>query len=198
MAKVAARNWIASVGRWLRRPTPAGTLPPAPVASAGVTASQIDHRIGVMLEEWKEIRVSLRELASRQFARLALYGAASAALVAGYLHVAASHEPAAGLARWVLPSLGVLVSVIFLVMEWGAAAVASELAYRGRQIEACLQILMPGVGHVRAPALLSSPDIEGDDWLRSGLAASCVLYSLLLLAWAAALASAAVGWPAPV
>jgi hypothetical protein len=47
---------------------------------------------------------------------------------------------------------------------------------------------------VRSPALLTSAT-DGDDSLRSGLAAACGLYSLLLLAWAAALASTAVGWP---
>jgi hypothetical protein len=149
-----------------------------------------------MLEEWKEIRASLRALASRQFAHLSLYSAVSAALIAGYLRIAVSHDPAAGLARWVLPSLGVLVSIAFLIIEWGLAVSRNELAHRGRQLEACVQILMPGVGHVRSPGLLSGPAVEGDDWLRSGLAASCVLYLLLLLACAAALASAAAGWRA--
>jgi hypothetical protein len=196
MANVRARNWFGRVGRWFRQPAPADASPLVPSASPPVTAPQVDARIGVMLEEWKEIRASLRELASRQLARLALYGAVSAALVAGYLRLALSHEPAAGLARWVLPSLGILVSVAFLTMEWGAAATGSELAYRGRQLEACLQLLMPGVAHVRSPALLSGSAADGDDWLRSGLAAACGLYALLLLAWAAALASTAVGWPA--
>ena len=196
MANVGARHWIASVGRWFRRRSPAGALPPAPAPSPAVTAPQVDVRIGVMLEEWKEIRTSLRALASRQFAHLSLYSAVSAALIAAYLRIAVSHDPAAGLARWVLPSLGMLVSIAFLIMEWGLTVSRSELAYRGRQLEACVQILMPGVGHVRSPGLLSGPAVEGDDWLRSGLAASCVLYVLLLLAWAAALASAAAGWPA--
>jgi hypothetical protein len=167
----------------------------ATAPSPAVAAPQVDARIGVMLEEWKEICASSRELASRQLARLALYSAVSVALVTGYLRLAVSHDPAAGLARWVLPALGVLLSVVFLVMEWGSAATGAELAYRGRQLEACIQILMPGVGHVRSPGLSSGSTLDGDDWLRSGLAASCALYALLLLAWAAALASTAVGWP---
>jgi hypothetical protein len=195
MAKGRARNWIATVGRWLHRPAPSGALSAAVAPSPAVAAPQVDARIGVMLEEWKEIRASLRELGTRQLARLALYSAVSVALVTGYLRLAVSHDPAAGLARWVLPALGVLLSIVFLVMEWGAAATGAELAYRGRQLEASIQILMPGVGHVRSPGLSSGPTLDGDDSLRIGLAASYLLYALLLLAWAAALASTAVGWP---
>lgn len=180
---------MSSVRRWLGRPR--SEFPGAPVAAdrrpaAGAEAG--DARLEVMLAEWQDVRESLRGCERQRLAQLALFLLVSVFLAFGYLPIATAAEARWVPARWALPALGALLAMVFLALEIGALAYRREWARRGRQIETALQVLLPGMGHVSSLALLSQFDPEPRARVRLATAAVGVLYALMLLAWATALA----------
>lgn len=142
-----------------------------------------------MLVEWQDIRAGLRRSDAARLAQLAMFIVGSGAIVAGYLAVAASPRASLDLARWTLPALGLAVSLVFLCLELGSIAHRRALAERGRQIEAAMQILLPGIGRVKSLALLGEFEAGESEWAQAGAWAAGALYALLLAAWAAALAA---------
>jgi hypothetical protein len=190
-----SRGWVAALGRWIKR---RGTVPasvPPPARSARIETAQPDPRIPLLLEEWKEIRTSLRAAEARDVARLAVFLALEALLGSAYLNLSSVSESVWEVARWVLPGCALAASLLFLVWEWGCQSDERALVRRGRQIETVVQILVPGLGSASALALLSEVLPEQSRGLRSGAWARTALYALVVLLSAAALISATAGWP---
>jgi hypothetical protein len=181
-----AGGFMRSVRRWLGRAGP-------PAARASVAAerpassSESDSRLRLMLTEWQEVRESLRFCDRQRLIQLAVFVFACVLIAIVYLPIAGVLDPRWGPARWALPSLGAILSLVFLALEAGALAYRSEWARRGRQIEAAVQVLSPGIGPVSSLALLSQFDPGVSGRARLASAAIGALYGLALLAWAAAL-----------
>jgi len=179
------QRWVGSLRRWLaRRRSPgralaSATAPPAPAVP--------DPRVPVILEEWREIRASLRQSRALGTVRLVLFVAASAAILECYL-VSPLVPGTAGLARWAWPLFGAALSLALLALDLSAAIDRSELARRGRQLEMALQLLVPGVGPVASLALLSDFAALESEPVRSGNAARCALYAAGALGWGLAVA----------
>jgi hypothetical protein len=181
-------GFIRSVRRWLRgaRSTP-GSAPVPAAERRTPPAGESDPRMGVMLAEWQEVRESLRFCDRQRLTQLAVFIFASALIAIGYLPIAAASDSRWAPARWALPSLGVIVSAVFLTLEVGALAYRREWARRGRQIETAVQVLLPGIGPVSSIALLTQFDPGVSVRVRLATAAIGSLYALGLLAWCAAL-----------
>lgn len=188
-----SRGLMGSVRRWLGGRSAAVSQIPAQPAEPAPAAAAIDRRVDVMLAEWRDVRASLRHADGTRLAQLALFIAGSAAIAGGYLAVAAAPDPRLDLARWALPALGLLVSLVFLALELGSIAYQRALARRGRQIETATQILLPGTGRVRPLALLCDLHIGEGEWARAAVWVAGALYGLALLAWIAALLATALG-----
>ncbi len=183
---------MGSVRRWLGGRRAGVPQIAAQAVEAASAAAPADRRIEVMLAEWQDIRASLRHSDGTRLAELAVFVAASAAIIAGYLSVASSPDPRLNLARWALASLGLLASLVFLGLQLGAIAHRGALTRRGRQIETAMQILLPGIGRVKSLALLSEFQPAEGEWARSGAWVAGALSIVMLLAWAAALVAMAL------
>jgi hypothetical protein len=183
-------GFLGSVRRWLgTRRTDVARIP-AP-AEARSVPSQSDRRVEIMLAEWQDIRESLRCYDRQRLALLGTFLLVSLAIVAGYLPIAATADVRWVPARWALPAAGMLVSLACLALEIGWLVYRREWSRRGRQIETALQVLLPGLGHVSPLALLSQFDPDASVPVRIATGAIGALYALALLAWAAALITAA-------
>jgi hypothetical protein len=183
-------GFIGSVRRWLGGPRPAPLS--APVAAEREPAGERDPRVQILLAEWQDIRASLRSCDRQRLAQLALFLILSVVLALGYLPIAVASEPRWAPARWALPGLGALLGVVFLALEVGSLAYRREWSRRGRQIETALQVLVPGIGHVRSLALLSEFDPQPSVPVRIATGAVGLTYGAVLLAWIAALLVAAL------
>ncbi|HTX24003.1 MAG TPA: hypothetical protein VMD03_05055 [Steroidobacteraceae bacterium] len=183
---------MSSVRRWLggRSTQVSPTVLPDPASPA---RAELDPRVGVMLAEWQEILASLRACARQRLAQLTVFLAAAALTATAYLPLATAPAGLRHIARWMLPALGALLGVVFLILEIGLSAYRHELARRARQIETAIQILLPDIGHVRALALLTDFDPETSAWVRMATWIIAALYGLILLAWMVALLATAVG-----
>ena len=181
-------GFIRSVRRWFRGARSSPGSAPVPAAEQRIRPSEAsDPRIGIMLAEWQEVRESLRFCDRQRSGQLTAFIFASALIALGYLPVAVAPDSRWAAARWALPSIGVIVSAVFLALEAGTLAYRREWARRGRQIETALQVLLPGVGPVSSIALLSQFDPGVSVRVRLATAAIASLYALGLLAWCAAL-----------
>lgn len=181
-------GFIRSVRRWLRGARSTSGSVPVPAAERrAAPAAEADPRIGVMLTEWQDVRESLRFCDRQRLAQLTVFIFASAVLGLGYLPIASASGSLWAPARWVLPSLGLIASAVFLTLELGALAYRREWARRGRQIETAVQALLPGIGPVSSIALLSQFDPGVTLRVRLATAAIGSLYALGLLAWCAVL-----------
>ncbi len=175
------RRWVGSLGRWLARRTSSGRALASASAVMPAPAGP-DPRVPVILEEWREIRTSLRQSCALGTARLALFVIVSAAILECDL-VGAVVPSTAGIARWAWPLFGGVLSLVLLALELTAAFGRSELARRGRQLEMALQLLVPGVGPVASLALLSEFAVLESEPVRSGNAARCTLYAAGAVGW---------------
>jgi hypothetical protein len=181
-------GFIRSVRRWLRGARPVAGSAPVPAAEhRAASAGASDPRLSLMLAEWQDVRESLRYCDRQRLMQLTVFIFASALIALGYLPIAAAVESRWVPARWVLPSVGLVLSAVFLALEVGALAYRHEWGRRGRQIETAVQVLLPGIGHVGSIALLSEFDPGASLRVRLATAAIGSLYALALLAWSAAL-----------
>ncbi len=181
-----SHGFMGSVRRWLGgRRAVVSQMPARPIEPASGAAP--DRRVDVLLAEWQDIRATLRHSDGGRLAQLAVFIVGSAAMIGGYLAVAAAAGSRLDLARWALASLGVLVSLVFLCLEIGSIAHRRALLRRGLQIETAMQVLVPGIGRVKSLALLSEFHPSESDGARAGAWAAGALYGLILLGWVAAL-----------
>jgi len=190
-----SRGWVAALGRWIKRRATVPASVPPPARSARTEIAQPDPRIPLLLEEWKEIRASLRAAEARAVVRLAIFLALEVLLGSAYLNLRTASGPLWDVARWVLPGCAFAASLLFLVWEWACQSDERALVRRGRQVETVVQILMPGPGSARALALHSEVLPEQNRGLRSGAWARTALYALVVLLSLAALIGATAGWP---
>jgi hypothetical protein len=188
-----SRGWIRSVRRWLGRKSDEASLPVQASTPQTPAATAPDPRIGVLLAEWRDIRKSLRAEATRGLAHLTVFIAASGLLLTGFLRQLAVADTATRTIRWLLPGLGIGLAGLFLVLAWGARAHARALERRGLQIETAVQVLLPGIGHVRPLTLLGSLGMEAGEWRYAPLWASTACYAAAALGWAALWVSLALG-----
>jgi len=162
----------------------------APCAPSG-KEPRIPSRRQVLLEEWKDIRATLRYFGNKRFAQLTIFMAAS-----GFMFKALVDRRQAftGGREYVLMSCGILLAMSFFVMELRFFQYWKFFADRGREIE-------EGVGdlelmrHYRPSSLfngqfwksLVNPNLKlvpGDSKAQSKTSeekASCWLWALLKL-----------------
>ncbi|HTT01773.1 MAG TPA: hypothetical protein VMG11_06735 [Steroidobacteraceae bacterium] len=190
-----SRGWVAALGRWIKRRAAAPVPVPPPARSARTEAAQPDPHIPLLIEEWKEIRASLRAAEAHDLARLVVFLALELLLGGAYLNLGTTQGSLWVAARWALPACALVVSLLFLAWEWGVQADERALARRGRQIEMVVQILLPGLGSASSLALLSEALPEQRRGLRNGVWVRVGLYALLALLSLAALIGATAGWP---
>jgi hypothetical protein len=89
----------------------------------------------VLVEEWKDVRENLRYFGNKRFAQLTVFIAASAFLFDAFLRQ--NGTPL----RLVLAPLGILLTVVFLVMETSSKQYSDRFAARGKEIEMRVQYL---------------------------------------------------------
>jgi len=176
--------------RWLRRtPSDASWVLPAAV-TPDARPPPPDPRIEVLLTEWQELRASTRQCADQLYAQLRAFLASQALLAAAVLVQAGRPGVLGTWAPWVLPLLGMGLAGLFLGLTRTLLVQAQGLEQRGLQIEAALQLLLPGVGHVSSLGLFSHPASGESQWRSSTgwlTGSACGASGLI---WAAVLASA--------
>ncbi len=116
----------------------------------------------ILLEEWKEVRTSLRHFGSKRFAQLTVFIAAAGFMFAELLKPAAPH-PAVRV-------LGIVFPLLFLLMEISSVRYFRAFAKRGEEIEGqlCQLKLMT----------VARPKSDLATW------SICTLYGLVSLIWA--------------
>jgi hypothetical protein len=87
-----------------------------------------------LLEEWKDIRETLRYFGNKRFAQLTVFIAATGYLASTFLQQISLEQ-----LNWqiiiTLKFAGIVLGVSFLVMEWRSAQYIELFASRGREIE---------------------------------------------------------------
>jgi hypothetical protein len=191
--QVKSRGVVARVRRWFGR-TKAGV--PAVAAGAAAPSSQAvqpDPRIAVLVEEWKELRASLRQCTDRAMAHLRTFLVTAAAIGAAMLLQADGQSALAHAPHWVLPAIGMLLAALFACLTASDLARARSLLPRGLQVETAVELLLPGIGHVRTLGLLSQVPAGETQWLRTIVWLAGVIYGGTLVAFAAVLVATSVG-----
>jgi hypothetical protein len=179
-----SKGWLGSVRRFLRRAPRPSEATALPGAAPEPHAPAIDPRIGVLLGEWRDIRKSLRAEDTHAFAELSVFLASGGLLLAMDLACAAASTAALRAAAWVLPGIGIGLAAAFFALAWSARVRTRTLRQRGLQIEAAMQVLLPGVGHVPSLALLGRLTAACGKEPQSGLPARGTLYLTAALCWA--------------
>jgi hypothetical protein len=179
-----SKGWLGSVRRFLRRAPRAGQAPALPSAAPAPQTPATDPRIGVLLSEWRDVRKSLRAEDTRAFAELAVFLAGAGLLLALALACAATQAPALRAAGWILPGIGIGLATGFLALAWTDRARMRALMERGLQIEAAMQVLLPGIGQVPSLASLGQLSAVCGDAPQSSFRVRCTLYLLAALGWA--------------
>jgi hypothetical protein len=83
----------------------------------------------ILLEEWKDIRETLRYFGNKRFAQLTVFIA-----VSGFMFDSFLKRP--GLNRsWLVPGVGMVFGVLFIVMETSSVRYWRKFAERGKTIE---------------------------------------------------------------
>ena len=115
----------------------------------------------ILLEEWKEVRTTLRHFGSKRFAQLTVFIAAAGFMFAELLKPAAPH-PA-------VLVVGIVLPLLFLLMELSSVRYFRAFARRGKEIERELPQLR----------LMSRARPKSDlaTW------AICILYGLVSRIW---------------
>jgi hypothetical protein len=125
--------------------------------------------------------------------QLALFALLTGVLIAAYL---APTVPSglAPVTRWVLPSLGVGLAVAFGVLATNQWLYGRALLERGRQIEAAVHVLVPGLAHVRTLGLLTHLALRAADAQPTALAVSAASYTVCGVGWLGAMLAMLLGW----
>ena len=124
----------------------------------------------ILLEEWKDIRETLRYFGNKRFAQLTVFIAASGFMIDAFLKQTSSQS------RTVFPITGMLLAIAFLVLEVSAVRYWKAFVKRGEEIESKLPTLEL-MTHNR-------PSPTGLKILSTGTAATYTLYSVTFLYWA--------------
>ncbi len=182
MPKVKASTLVTTMRRWLRRSPPAGSaglpVPPPSLPEAPRT----DPRIDVLLLEWQDARVSIRHGIDHALAQIGLFLGLSAALLAAAL-LAFGRSGAPAPARLVTPALGIALCVLFQALHSSVIGRVRAFLARAMQIETAVQLLVPGIGHVKTLALCSEPPSAEAGWVRRAQLTGGVLFGASLLGW---------------
>ena len=86
------------------------------------------YRNQILLEEWKEVRESLRYYGNKRFAQLTVFIAVTGFMVDAFFAKSAR-------AVILLPVAGMILSILFLLIERGEVKYWKAFASRGREIE---------------------------------------------------------------
>jgi hypothetical protein len=135
----------------------------------------------VLLEEWKEVRETLRYTGNIRFAQLTVFMAAT-----GVLLSAAAGHPDAGTAA-LLRIIGATLAFLFLMMEWGFFRFWARLAERGEEIERDGALATPppaGSAQPAAQTLKTMTRFRSKRSLMMPTYAAFALYILTGLFWA--------------
>jgi len=89
----------------------------------------------ILLAEWKEIRETLRYFGNNRFAQLTVFLAAEGATIGGFLKEPPPAQPL------VLQIAGILLSLLFLIMEYSSVLYWDKFAERGESIERSVKVL---------------------------------------------------------
>lgn len=89
----------------------------------------MDRETSLLLEEWKEIRETLRYFGNKRFAQLTVFIAASGFMLDAFLGRTDATT------RLALSVVGVILAALFLVMELSSVAYWNRFADRGKEIE---------------------------------------------------------------
>ncbi|MDR8389574.1 hypothetical protein NC796_00405 [Aliifodinibius sp. S!AR15-10] len=89
----------------------------------------MNEKTKVLLEEWKEIRESLRYFGNKRFAQLTVFIAGS-----GFMFDAFFNQPDT-MSNWVLPMLGFIFGVLFYLMERSSVDYWKKFVERSKKIE---------------------------------------------------------------
>lgn len=127
----------------------------------------------LLLEEWKDIRESLRYFGNKRFAQLTVFIAATGFLASSFLQQISLEE-----INWkfivILRFAGTLLGILFLVMELRSAQYIETFASRGREIEAEL-------GHIEL--IRRRPTKRGFAKVLTGTYATYTIYLLAIAFW---------------
>lgn len=122
----------------------------------------MDESKQILLEEWKEIRESLRYFGNKRFSQLTVFIA-----VNGFMFDAFFKQPN----RLPLQIVGVVIGFLFLVMEYSSVKYWSAFATRGEAIE-------KEIGHLQ----LMTKHRPHEKWM-SATNATYIIYWGIVLLW---------------
>jgi len=122
----------------------------------------------ILLEEWKEIRETLRYFGNKRFAQLTVFIAATGFMINAFLK---QTEP---LSLTVLRIMGLILSILFLIMEMSSVRYWKAFVKRGEEIEGQLNNL-----HL----MKYRPKPTGFRKLLTGTYATYMLYAIGFLFW---------------
>ena len=121
----------------------------------------------ILLEEWKDIRETIRYFGTKRFPQLTVYIAANGFMLSEFFKQSS---------KLFFPIAGILIGVIFFAMEFSATKYWTAFATRGRQIES-------EVGYLN----LMSESRPAEKWY-SATNATYAVYILFTFLWLATFA----------
>jgi hypothetical protein len=126
-----------------------------------------------LLQEWKDIRETLRYFGNKRFAQLTVFIAATGFLASNFLKQIGLEK-----LNWqiiiTLKFAGLVLGVSFLVMEWRSAQYIESFADRGREIEAEL---------ITVKLIRCRPTRKGLARFFTGTYATYLIYLLAIAFW---------------
>ena len=188
-----SKGMIASVRRWLRR-APAQPRELVARGEAPAPASPApDPRLAVLLREWREIGRRLRRNADRALFELAVFLGLSIVLLVTQLQRLGTAGAAAHFTGTLLAGVGVVLALAFAILATAGRAQDEALFERGLQIEAAVQLLVPGVGSARSLALLTLDSESAGVWRHARAWLCTAVYVLAAVGWLALAVALALG-----
>ncbi|OKH12310.1 hypothetical protein [[Limnothrix rosea] IAM M-220] len=94
----------------------------------------------LLIEEWKDIRESLRYFGNKRFAQLTVFIAANGFLISNFFEQISKQNTTIN-NLILIRSIGSFLGLAFLVMEWRSAQYIKLFAQRGKQIEQQLEVI---------------------------------------------------------
>jgi hypothetical protein len=124
-------------------------------------------KVDILIAEWKEIRESLRYFGNKRFAQLTVFIAVSGFMVN-------AHFNQTGLLLHALRIVGIVLSILFFIMERRSVEYIDEFVKRGEEIEK--EITIVKLIHCR-------PKKTGINKLLTGTFATYAVYLLVAMFW---------------
>jgi len=122
----------------------------------------------ILLEEWKEVRTSLRYFGNKRFAQLTVFIAASGLMISAFL---GEYDPQSLI---MLRIMGMILSILFFILEISSVRYWKTFVRRGEEIEDQINGLK---------LMKYRPKLSGLKKMLSGTWATYMLYGLTLIFW---------------